>query len=320
MYKIKQVPEDFIVKEISNKQFKDKGKFFYFLLKKKNRNTLDVVKEISRRLNIKERQIGFAGNKDKQAITEQVLSVLYQYKNKVLQMDVKECNITPLGFGNEPISLGDLKGNYFEIVVRNVDKKFKSKTITHIHNYFDTQRFGTNNKDIGKFLIKKRFKEAAQLIKDKKVDDYLQKYPNDAVGALKQISIRMLRFYIHAYQSWLWNETLTMFLGQADSNSEIPLVGFGTELDDGKLDEIIRRLMSKEQITTKDFIIRAIPEISVEGGMRKAIVDVNNLVMGQPELDELNRGQMKIKLSFSLSKGSYATMVVKSLFIISNDL
>ena len=46
MYKLKVKPEDFIVREKSNVKMKDQGRFSYFKLTKKNRNTLDVVKEI----------------------------------------------------------------------------------------------------------------------------------------------------------------------------------------------------------------------------------------------------------------------------------
>ena len=53
MYKLKQSPEDFIVEEISKVTIQN-GPYSYYLLKKENRNTLDVVKEIAKRLKIKE--------------------------------------------------------------------------------------------------------------------------------------------------------------------------------------------------------------------------------------------------------------------------
>ena len=36
MYKIKQIPEDFVVKEIKKLKFKDKGSYSYYLLKKRD--------------------------------------------------------------------------------------------------------------------------------------------------------------------------------------------------------------------------------------------------------------------------------------------
>ena len=74
MYKIKQIPEDFIVKEINDIILNNDGKYSYFLLKKKNYNTLNAIKAIAKKLKINEKDIGFAGNKDKEAVTKQTIS------------------------------------------------------------------------------------------------------------------------------------------------------------------------------------------------------------------------------------------------------
>ena len=68
MYILKQKPEDFVVTEVSNVNVLGQGKFIYLLLKKTNRNTLDCVREIARQLGLKEKDIGFAGSKDKNAV------------------------------------------------------------------------------------------------------------------------------------------------------------------------------------------------------------------------------------------------------------
>jgi tRNA(Glu) U13 pseudouridine synthase TruD len=63
---IKQKPEDFIVDEVIKLDLSG-GDYHYFKLTKKNRNTLDVIKQISR--TVPRNQISFAGTKDKVAIT-----------------------------------------------------------------------------------------------------------------------------------------------------------------------------------------------------------------------------------------------------------
>ena len=75
MYKIKQIPEDFVVREISGIRPSEHGKYTYFLLKKRNYTTQRAVKAIADALHIPEKRFGFAGNKDKNAITEQLCSV-----------------------------------------------------------------------------------------------------------------------------------------------------------------------------------------------------------------------------------------------------
>ena len=172
MYTLKQKPEDFIVKEISTVKSKESGRYAYVLVKKRNRNTLDVVKEISRQLHVPEKKIGFAGTKDKHAVTEQIMSIFGVGKSKIEKVDVENVSVEFVGFGDVPISLGDLKGNSFEIIVRhysgNVDK------VDFVVNYFDEQRFGGQNEKIGKAIVQKDFKRACELIDNEKCNEYIK--------------------------------------------------------------------------------------------------------------------------------------------------
>ena len=328
-YQLKQLPQDFLVKEISNLKFKNSGKYVYFLLKKTNRNTLDVVKEIAKQLNLPEKQIGFAGSKDKQAITEQVCSAKGISKDKLSKVKIDHAELKFLGYNDQPVCLGDLTGNYFEITIRNLDKT-KIKNIDFVENYFDEQRFSQNNVEIGRYLVKKQFKEAVKLIDNQKVQQQLQKNPTDSIGALKRLPLRLLKMYVNAYQSWLWNETLAeylkgdkktykikyslgyfIFINNKIDNFNLPLIGF-TELND----PIIKKIMQKEALTHHDFIIKQIPELSLEGEERKAFVEIKNLEINPAENNELNKNKHKIQVRFTLPKGSYATMVIRKLLSI----
>ena len=75
MYKIKQIPEDFVVKERIKLRFDEKGQYSYFLLKKRNYTTERAVSMVAEKLRVKRKYINYAGNKDKKAVTEQVISV-----------------------------------------------------------------------------------------------------------------------------------------------------------------------------------------------------------------------------------------------------
>ncbi len=332
MYKLKQSPEDFIVEEISKVTIQN-GPYSYYLLKKENRNTLDVVKEIAKRLKIKEKSIGFAGSKDRNAITSQIISLLKVKKEKVIDLDLKGVELSFLGTGKNPISLGDLKGNKFMITIRNIEKE--PKKIKFVENYFDEQRFSMNNKDIGKFLVKKDFKFAVAMIDNYQVQDHLKNKPNDYIGALKRLSLRLLKMYVHAYQSYLFNECLKEFLeygktvdyslgefvftkDKQNKDLELPLIGFASEeLENEENKEIIKIIMQKEGINYNDFIIRQIPELSCEGELRECFVEVKDLIINELEEDELNQNMKKIMVSFTLPKGSYATMVIRKMFAFS---
>ena len=213
MYVLKQLLKDFIVQEISNVQYSDNGKYIYFHLKKKGLNTLDAVKLLARVFNISEKNIGFAGSKDKNAITTQVCSIYGISKERLSGLQLKDVGLEFLGYGDTPISLGDLEGNYFEIVIRNVEQE-RIKKIKAIINYFDEQRFSENNVEIGKHIVKKEFKEAVKLIDEDVCAIHLQERANDYIGALKKLPLRLLRLYINAYQSYIWNKTVAEYLGK----------------------------------------------------------------------------------------------------------
>ena len=103
--KIKQIPEDFVVEEIINLKLEE-GPYFYYKLVKKNWNTLDVVREVKSRLKV--RDVGYAGLKDKYAVTTQYISV-----KKKINFNLKDVEFEFLGTGKTRIYKGMLEGNKF---------------------------------------------------------------------------------------------------------------------------------------------------------------------------------------------------------------
>lgn len=360
MYQLKQIPEDFLVTEISNVEIKgsgkDSGKYFYYKLIKKDWNTLDAVKRIAQTLKIPEKHIGFAGSKDRKAITEQVISFIGAAKEHIDSLKINGLELHFLGRGETPVSLGDLAGNKFEIIVRNLEenegKEWGGKEkkiggnkevskIKFIPNYFDEQRFGLRNVETGRSLVKKEFEKTVRLINDphyaEELEEQLKEHRNDFIGALKKLPLRLLRMYVNAYQSCLWNETLAAYLKDQGviekevpyslgkfvfvkapeqfSELKIPLIGFGSEgMEKEEVHDIVQYLMKKEKISYEDFIIKQIPELSLEGELRPAFSEVKELKLSKFEGDELNPGKKKVRLSFTLPKGSYATMAVRGIF------
>lgn len=324
MHKIKHLLEDFIVKEISDIKLDDSGKYSYFILKKRNYNILSAIKTIAKKLKINEKNIGFAGNKDKNAVTEQFISIKDGSKN-IENMQLKDIGLKYVGKGNEEIYIGRLKGNEFIITIRNLTKedikKINDKTKKGeicIPNYFGSQRLSTSNQLIGKAIIKKNFKEAIGLIinsnsdYNEKINQHLKKQKNDFIGALKIIPFKLLKLYAHSYQSFLFNKILEQYIksNKALINEKIPLIGFGTESEDN----VIKKILDEEKITFRDFIIRAIPDLSLEGDERNTLIRVNDFKIISKEKDELNENKEKITVKFSLPKGSFATVLIDYLF------
>ena len=335
MYLLKQLPSDFIVREIPKIKIAESGRYLYLKITKKNKNTLDVVKQLAKLFHLPEKDIGFAGNKDKNAITEQVFSVKGGSKERVSSPEIPDLKIECLGFGTSPVTLGDLEGNQFEITIRNLEQE-KIKKVNYSPNYFDEQRFASNNAEIGKHLVKKEFAQALELMKYSQCTHHIETHKNDFVGALKLIPMRLLKMYVNAYQSYLWNETVAQYLREAAEvqkeekyslgtfvfiqnpekflSLEIPLVGCGDITSpDEIIKEIIAKRLQREKITPTDFVIRQIKELTQMGELRKVFIEVKDLNIGTTKKDELHPGKKKVCVSFSLGKGSYATMVVRAL-------
>ena len=329
MYVIKEKPEDFVVSEISSVVFKESGNFTIFKLRKMDIDTERAVQILCQRLRVPRKNIGYAGLKDKKAVTSQFISV-FKGKKSIETLEFDKFSLKFVGFSDKEIALGDLKENVFEIVVRNLkeedlewfQKNEKKMEINNFFmpNFFGEQRFSKNNHEIGKLLVKKDFKGAVGLILnsgfknnyEEKLSEFIKNNPNNYVGALRLIPKKILSIFINAYQSRIFNKVLGLLsLKSVDSNLEIPLVGYGTDLE--KADQNLRNILEKERIVPRDFVFNQIPELSSFGALRKAFMKIDNFGAIVEE-DELNKGRSKITLTFSLPRGSYATVVVKNLF------
>ncbi len=140
-------------------------------MEKKELDTFDAIRMISKKTNVPLFEIGYAGLKDKHAVTKQFISIPSKYNVKSLIFD--NLGLSFVGYNNKKIKIGDLKGNKFSIVVRdirpnkidNVHEKTKSVSLFGVPNYFDSQRFGSvfNNQFIGKHLVKKNYEAAVKI-------------------------------------------------------------------------------------------------------------------------------------------------------------
>ena len=122
------------------------GKHQIVKIKAKNWDTHVLVKELSRRLNIGQKSIGFAGTKDKRAITTQHFSVKTSME-KLSSVDLENIELEFLHSSVKPIRLGNLVGNKFKIRVTNSSNRnhindIFSELDGFFPNYFGVQRFG----------------------------------------------------------------------------------------------------------------------------------------------------------------------------------
>ena len=307
--KIKVVEEDFRVEEIASFDFKlfdeiEGQTYGCFLLEKKRRNTPEVISEIARRLRIKMRSIGFAGNKDRIAITKQYISIPLDSEGEVshvVGLELNEVSLSFKGWIGERITLGSLVGNKFEVIVRGLENE-REIEVEKVKNFFGEQRFGTNNVNVGRAFVKNDFEGACKLLGLEVVD-------RNFVNILRGLDARQLRFYVSAYQSWLWNQVAE----KIDHVEDLELIGFLTEFESKSVSRLYDDLLLGEGITKENFMIKQLKEASLEGSKRKLFMDINKFSY-QWDNDELLGGKKKCKLSFELNKGCYATVLANFIF------
>lgn len=328
-YKIKEEFEDFQVNEVLDESIRslEPTKNLLYILKKQNYTTERAVQQICRVLNIPRKFVGYAGAKDKQAVTTQHITIQSVNREKIDSLDLKDIELTFVGYAKDKLSIGELSGNDFIITVRNISINKKDfPTSFFVPNYFDDQRFSENNVDIGLHILRNEYKQAVELLiktdKDNKelLEKHLQKQINDYVGALRRMPSKILLFFVHSVQSRLFNELLCEKIKQLgnyfiddysqgtllfpkkpieDSNRlDLPLIGWDS--DD------YNELLSKFNITARNFLVRSIPELTLEETKRRGFIEVNNF--------EIEYQENKLITKFRLGKGSYATIVLRQIF------
>ena len=288
MYEIKRTPEEFVVTELMDLP-PGEGEYAYYVLRKTLLSTEEAVQEVCMALGVRRKDVGYAGSKDRRAVTTQFVSV----KNrKVDSMARGRWSLEFVRWGRRPLSLGFNSGNRFEIVVHGVDN-FKARE--RFVNYFGEQRFGGINVAVGHLIVKRRFADAKDILVG---EGYCA--DADPVAALRAVAQKTMRLFIHAYQSWVWNETVARMLAQGLESEFVPIVGFGTDLGEFEHGAIIQSILDAEGITQRDFIIRSLPLLSAEGALRAMYARADDV-----RVEKISQGACRV--CFVLVKGSYAT-------------
>ena len=93
----------------------------------------------------------------------------------------------------------------------------------------------------------------------------------------------------------------------------IPLVGFKQRPSSGAQGEIEARILEEEDVSPRDFKIPSLPEMSARGTLRTATTPFNDFSAGESLPDVDRRGKHQVEVSFTLYRGSYATVVLREL-------
>ena len=154
-FDFKQTVERFFVEEIPLYTFSDSGNFLILKIKKTDMSTWKLITVLAKATGLNERDIGYAGLKDKNATTIQYISLPKKYEKELNKnLTTERIEILERTYNKAPIKIGQLKGNRFSIVLHDISKndaKFfnttaKKMQVDGIPNYYGYQRFGEDSR------------------------------------------------------------------------------------------------------------------------------------------------------------------------------
>ncbi len=319
--KLKQHVEDFIVTEALSFPFSGEGEHAYLKIKKTNQNTNWVTKQLAKHFLVKERDIGYAGLKDRHAITTQWFSLPYKTINAEKLNTFSEAGIEILEQQRHSGKLrkGAIKYNHFNITLREVkaDADALSERLNLIQqngvpNYFDEQRFGRQRQNLVAF--------------------------NDMIEGKFKPKRHKQRIYISAARSWLFNQVLASRVSQQSWATGLPgdvyqLDGSKTVFTTNELDDVIRQRLAENDIhPTAPLWGRGTLTTSGDAlGLEQAVLEAwsawgNSLekfglkqqrratrVIPDCLEYDYNSDENQLKLSFKLPSGAYATNLLREI-------
>lgn len=292
---LKTQPADFKVTELPLVLPCGEGEHVWLYIEKTGANTAWIAKRLAKLAGIKEMDVGYAGLKDRHAITKQWFSV-YLPKGVVpdfSQLNDSEMTVLEQSRHSKKLRRGDLLGNKFEILLREVqgERAVIERNLAWVQsqgvpNYFGAQRFGHDggNVEAGRAMLAREIK----------------------VKSPEKKSI-----YLSAVRSFIFNEVLAQRIEQGwwgktlagdiieQGHATAPLWGRG-------------RLTSGEDcLALEQFVAARYPELcdglehaGLSQERRRLVALADRLSWQWQENDQL-------ALTFSLPAGYYATSLLQ---------
>lgn len=315
---------DFIVREELGYPLAGEGEFVAVKVRKTNANTLFVGEQLAKFVGISVKNMSYAGLKDRHAVTEQWFC-LHLAGKETPDFSAFECEgieILEVTRHNRKIRTGALEGNYFELLLRDVEETDELKQRLNqlqavgFPNYFTEQRFGRDGHNLTQA---QRWASGEISVKDRKKRS----------------------FYLSAARSEVFNLVVSQRI--ADQQMQTVLSGDYLQLAGSnsffevKAEDLMQ---SQQRLDENDVLLTAplIGENSLEqkGNEReKAIVAQHENLISLMKKERMNaarramlckpqdlRWQFEpegLRLTFFLNSGSYATGLVRELIILNEE-
>ena len=159
--RMRTTPEDFIVEEIDAFEASGAGEHLLLTVEKRGMNTAFAAKRIAQWASVAESAIGYAGLKDRHAVTRQRFTVWIPKKVSpdVATLDSDELRVLAHAWHARKLPRGALAGNRFVLTLRDVEgdtaaieARLSAIAGRGVPNYFGEQRFGRGGRNLDKAL------------------------------------------------------------------------------------------------------------------------------------------------------------------------
>jgi tRNA pseudouridine13 synthase len=298
---LKLLNEDFIVTELPLQLPSGEGEHIWLDIEKNGANTAFVAQQLAEAAGVEERDVGYAGLKDRYAITRQWFSI-YLPSGKTGEtpdltlLQHPEFKVLSQSRHVKKLRPGDLQGNRFRIVLRDVtgdrdaiEANLKAVASHGVPNYFGAQRFGFEggNVEQGRAMLAREIR----VRNPKKKGIYLS-----AVRSFVFNEVLALRI-----QQGLWGKTLPGDVMDEAGRPTGPLWGRGRVITTDEA-QALENGVAERHATLCDGMEHA----GLDQERRALVASPVDMSWEWPQADQL-------VLTFSLSAGTYATSVLNEI-------
>ena len=259
---------------------------------------------------------------------------------------------------------------------KSIAETLETARIGRLPNFYGLQRFGSRDNRthrIGRALVRRSFEEAVRLLVfaprpwdigeakaarelistgryeeglrllprgedvERMVAHRLSRKPEDKLGAIRAVPIALRRLYVHAFQSYIFNRSLSLAMREgldiskaihgdnwgelssdglslkkvhgvrepmtAEAVPLLQLVGYAYRNYGSRFDGCVEKVLETEGVQPREFYVKEMQEVSAEGGFRRAHMSVREASTGSE--------QSSAWLEFTLARGEYATVLLR---------
>lgn len=323
---------DFIVRETLSFEPQGEGTHAFLYIEKTDTNTDWLVRQLARFVGTEAKNIGYAGLKDRNAVTYQWLSVNLEGIDEPDwdEFNVSGCNIVNKTYHRKKLKRGSIKYNQFQIILRDIEQQYlpdiehriRQIQSSGVPNYFAQQRFGHgyNNlsRAIGWFRDDKKIKKRAErgiilsAARSMVFNQMLsQRIKQINWNELIEGDIMMLQGTHSVFVPDIIDHSLLERFSQGDIHPTAALWGRG-RLSSTK------QLLNMEQEVSESLSAwcQGLENQGLKQERRAARLFPSGLSMqvgGDPSHDGEEPERQIVTLSFSLPSGSYATSLLREI-------